>query len=258
MRPIVFLHLPKTAGQSVRMFLNASFPKRLLFPGQLDSHLALYSVSDLRQYSIFAGHFSWAMLDCLGEQTLFFTILREPDQRILSFYRYLRRQAESLPKEQLALPQNSGIRFAFESKLEDWLEPADPGMRAFNLGHIDNYYTYYFATRVMNGRNLIRDTYQEADFFVTEHVMQAAVRNLRDRVRVLTMERLEETLFQLLSAEDGFVERKLNWVNRSPDEARAAMTTSDLVGTISGNRARAEELLHMRTQFDRKLYEVVT
>lgn len=257
MRPIVFLHLPKTAGQSVRVFLNRSFPKRLMFPGQVDSHLALYSKSDLKQFSIFSGHFSWALLDCLGDDALFFTILRDPAARIISFYRHLRRHAEALSEDQLALPSNQGLRAALTNPMEDWLNPSDPGLRAFTLSHIDNYYTYYFATRVMNGRGLVRDNHPEGDYFTTEQVLNVAIRNLRERVKVFATERLTE-LTGSLSSEEGFVERDLPWINRGSDDPEADPPDSDFLEAMSENPNRARELLFMRTEFDRKLYQVVT
>ena len=251
-RPIVFLHLPKTAGQSVRLFLNRAFPKRLVFPGQTDGHLAMHSRSDLRQYSIFAGHFSWSLLDFLGSEAMVFTILRDPALRIISFYRYLRTQAEALSSEQLKLPHNQGLRAAIDNPFEKFLTLNLPGISQFILSYFDNYYMFYFATRVVNGRSFIRDQHPESDMFASEQVLQVAIRNMRDALRAYNIRRLDD-LVRDLSLEEGFVDVSMPSINRSAD---AASTREDILPKISDNLQLAKEQLYMRSQFDAKIYHI--
>lgn len=251
-RPIVFLHLPKTAGQSVRLFLSRAFPRRLVFPGQTDGHLAMHSRSDLRQYSIFAGHFSWSLLDFLGSEAFVFTILRDPALRIISFYRHLRSQAEALSSEQIKLPHNQGPRAALDYPFEKFLTMNLPGISQFILSYFDNYYMYYFATRVINGRSLIRDQHPESDMFASEQVLQVAIRNMRDAVKAYNIRRLDH-LVSDLSAEEGFVNVSMPSINRSADPTS---TAEDILPKISDNLSLAREQLYIRSQFDTKIYHI--
>jgi hypothetical protein len=76
----------------------------------------------------------------------------------------------------LAVPRNYGIRAALENSFEQYLLLDSPNLRGFILSQFDNYYMYYFATRLINGRGLIRDMYPEGDRFMSEHVMQIAAK----------------------------------------------------------------------------------
>ena len=246
-RPIVFLHLPKTAGQSIRMLLRRSFPKRLMFPGQVDGHLPTYSRSDLRSYSLFAGHFSWALLDCLGDDALFFTVLREPASRIISFYTFLRRQAEAMSPSQLQLPQNQGIAAALRP-LEDYLSPKDdPHLASFILSQFDNYYLYYFATRMCSGRGLVRDLHPPSDYFVTEQVLSSALRNLQS-VQICDFCSLDKVT-AILEKEEGYVPCHLPNVNRDP----SGRSLTD----VSHNIDAAMEIIYRYSEFDVSIYSML-
>jgi hypothetical protein len=220
-----------------------------MFPGQTDAHLAMYSRSDLNQYDIFAGHFSWALLDFLRE-ALVVTILRSPAERIIAFYRYLRRQAESLAPADLAAPQHQGSRAALED-FERFLSAEDPTTGQIMLSYIDNFYMYYFATRVWNGRGFIRDAHPESDYFVSEHVLHVALRNLREhQLRVYCFLDLQHLVHDL-SQEEGFSDFNLPFINSSADPEDRI---DDILLSIAGDARRAKELLYLRSQFDSRIY----
>ena len=52
--------------------------------------ISRYSVDELASYDFFAGHFDWSYFDVLGPDICVFSLLREPHERILSQYFYLR------------------------------------------------------------------------------------------------------------------------------------------------------------------------
>ena len=247
-RPIVFLHIPKTAGQSVRLFLSNAFPKRLVFPGQTDHHLATMSRSDLERYDIFCGHFSWSLFDFL-QDALVFSILRDPASRVVSFYHYLKRQGLALTPEQLQMPRHSGLRLAATSTLEQFLSTDDPATRGFLLGTLDNVYMYYFGTRVLNGRHLIRDVHPESDTFTTEKLLHNAIRNISDGLRIYDIANLRAMVADL-SAEPGYAEQPVPTANRSADAPGHADRN-----VISENPARTGELLHLLCVYDMKIYQ---
>jgi len=247
-RPIIFLHLPKTAGQSVRIFLQNAFPRRSMFPGQIDHHLAMHSRSDLRQYDLFSGHFSWSALDCLGPDSFVFTVLRDPAERLISFYRFMRRQGAQLAPETRHQPANAGARLASELAFDEYMTTQEPGIQQYLLGTLDNFYMYYFATRVLNGRSLIRDVYPVTDSYATETVLQSAIRNIVESVRVYDFRNMAPMVDDL-SREEGFVHTAFPTVNKA-----AEPSDNVALGQISNDLGRAREAIHMYCCHDQTIY----
>ena len=250
LRPIVFLHVPKTAGQTIRISLKNAFPRRRVFPGQVDAHLSTYSREDLTRFDIFSGHFSWSLLDCLGPDVDYITILRDPVERVLSYYRHLRRLAESLTPDQLDLPQNGGLKLALRQPLEVFLEGVDQASASFVASHFDNFYAYYFGTRCIGGRYLIRDSHAASDVFITEKVVENALRNLDERVRVFNYASLQ-SLAASFSGEEGYRETEIPMSNSSGSFNHARM-----LGSLSSDVGRAREQLHLRCQHDQRVFDM--
>jgi hypothetical protein len=149
---IVFLHIPKTAGQSVHAALANTFGEAAVCPARVNEQLRLMSISELNRYQVFSGHFDWSLLDCLKGPRYVFTILREPMERVLSFYFFLRKQGEQMSAEQRAKPSNSGVRAAYEMSPLEYFTGGPPHLRNFLDDHYDNFYTHYFAGRHYRAR----------------------------------------------------------------------------------------------------------
>ena len=83
---VIFLHIPKTAGQSVHAALVNAFGNEAVCPARVNDQLRRMSITEINRYQVFSGHFDWSLLDCIKGPKYVFTILREPIDRILSFY----------------------------------------------------------------------------------------------------------------------------------------------------------------------------
>lgn len=100
--PILFVHIPKTAGTSMRQMLEDEFGPRLVYPGthylrqlpvwnyRLGSEL-LRSFESLPQHVVLTGHVTAAMADLLPQPYMTATFVREPVQRSLSMLGHLSR-----------------------------------------------------------------------------------------------------------------------------------------------------------------------
>lgn len=107
--PRCFLHVPKSAGTSLRAALEAAFPPGSVAPQGFDTSLfcdfdefdrlaaparAAVVVGDeadaLAGYRIVSGHFSLPTLERVAPRSAVATVLREPRARLLSLYAYLR------------------------------------------------------------------------------------------------------------------------------------------------------------------------
>jgi Sulfotransferase family len=149
--PIVFLHIPKTAGQTVHNSLSRVVKTRRVSPIRVHTQAATPQDQYPAGYSLYSGHLDWSAIDHLPPARFLFTVLRDPAERIASFYFYLRRKAESLDGATLNLPQNIGMNRALTWSPDDYFFGGDTVWQTFIRSHYDNFYCSYFATRRMLG-----------------------------------------------------------------------------------------------------------
>ena len=91
---IIFLHIPKTAGQSIHHELQRLYSDKIA-PVRINSDLDKYSNNELEKFNVFSGHLDWNRLKFLPNPFTF-TILRDPIERICSFYIYLEEKAKRI------------------------------------------------------------------------------------------------------------------------------------------------------------------
>ena len=149
--PIVFLHVPKTAGQTVHNGLARTVRARRVSPIRV--HTQAFNPQDQYPpgYSLYSGHLDWTELTHLPTARFVFTVLRDPAERIASFYFYLQREAAGLDSSTLNLPSNIGLNRALNWSPDDYFFGGDDGWQMFIRSHYDNFYCTYFATRRMLG-----------------------------------------------------------------------------------------------------------
>lgn len=147
--PIVFLHIPKTAGQAIHNNLVAAVggPEQVS-PIRVHTQSADQYPAGYRLYS---GHLDWDHMDQAGPDRFSFTVLRDPAERIASFYFYLQKEARNLPASDLQKNENLGKRRALEWSADDYFFGGDNSWHAFILDHYNNFYCSYFSTRLMRG-----------------------------------------------------------------------------------------------------------
>ena len=160
--PIVFLHIPKTAGQTVHNSLSRVVKTRRVSPVRV--HTQTHCAKDQYPpgYSLYSGHLDWVDIGHLPAARFVFTVLRDPGERIASFYFYLQREAADLDGDALNLPQNIGLKRALDWSPDDYFFGGDDAWQIFVRSHYDNFYSTYFATRRMLGWGAVRGmTHQE-------------------------------------------------------------------------------------------------
>ncbi len=155
---LAFVHLPKTAGQSVHQFLIDRFGKDNICSARVQQQLANIQVAELQQKTVFSGHFDLSLIDMLPGRVFSFTVLRDPMDRLLSFYFYLNAKSQDMTEQQLSQPEHSGLHAARYLSPDEYFCHAEPGMRAFLDDHYDNFYMYFFAGGHYNARRQLHTT----------------------------------------------------------------------------------------------------
>lgn len=85
---VVFIHLRKTGGISLRVMLERLFAKSRRCPVREDE-LHYLSVAEIGQYDFFSGHFSMSSVRFIPRNNIRTVLLfREPTARLISMYRF--------------------------------------------------------------------------------------------------------------------------------------------------------------------------
>ncbi|HEX3430729.1 MAG TPA: sulfotransferase family 2 domain-containing protein [Rhizomicrobium sp.] len=236
---IVFLHIPKTAGQSVHHFLMQLVGKSAVAPARVNPQLYDLSVPELRRYALVSGHFDWALVDCVGEPKFVFTVLRQPTERILSFYFFMRSEAQKLSEAELALPENAGKRAVLRLSCDDYFNGGAPHIRTFLDNHYDNFYMYYFAGRSYDARQRLINR-------PVEKVMQMALDNMATLDGVYTidrLDRLENDIRQALENKDNRVSLSKLHVNRGAGNGADRMAELKALGATEATFERLRSMV---------------
>lgn len=154
---IKFLHVPKTAGTSIRIFLQRFFLSRHVCPATNNGEFLALPPDQRRSYRLFAGHFDWSYLDQIDGECFTFSILRRPQDRLVSYYFYLRSKGAGLDAPSLSLDRYRGFHAALTLSPDAFF--CDGGTREVRK-HLDalfdNFYAYYFAEKSFDARRRVQ------------------------------------------------------------------------------------------------------
>lgn len=188
----VFIHIPKTAGTAFRSVVERNVPigERVQIYRVGNATLA-QAIEDQRhkipRAKIILGHFERRVHDLVGRPVVYFTILRDPVERVLSLYKFLKYDFEKHP---LHAKFNSG-----EVTFADWIS-GRPAM-ASNV-----------MTKMVSG---LATEYEPA----TPAMLPVAIRALHDMAAVGIQERYNESVDVICKA--------LGWEPVYEDRNRSSM-----------------------------------
>ncbi|PWS39188.1 hypothetical protein DFH01_08110 [Falsiroseomonas bella] len=190
---IVFLHIMKTAGNSLRRRLEALVPPGTVRPEQL-GRPAQFPVEHFAPYRLIAGHFSAVDAAHVPGPKRVFTVLREPRERLISLYAYWSRHREEVIAER-GLGQQAIAR---RSTLLGFLRSKAPELN----GTLHNAMTTVLAGDFVyaGGGRYAHRHFPDQPKLSRAELVQRALTNLLSFDYVAFVDRLEEDRPRLMQA----------------------------------------------------------
>jgi hypothetical protein len=96
---------------------------------------------------MFAGHLDWKDLDRVAGPSFTFTVLREPRERVLSYYFFMRAQAVRMAREKPGQVNEIALAALNFSPDDFFCTGGSPSVRLNIDNQLDNHYAHYFARR---------------------------------------------------------------------------------------------------------------
>lgn len=132
---VLFDHLPKCAGTTIGMYLLLHYPQQLVFrtngadPSESIKQFQSLSQGARYRYHLIIGHGANELLDYIHPDTITLTVLRDPVDRIISHYFYVKQKKEHY--------------------LHDWVVSSDVQLEEYvaaeHSTELRNWYTTHFT-----------------------------------------------------------------------------------------------------------------
>ena len=84
--PLIFIHVPKTGGQTVARLVDSQFDRKTIFPYYFYYNFSDKPDKDPKKYSLIRGHIFYSQVRHIQGKKI--TFIREPVQRTLSEHRF--------------------------------------------------------------------------------------------------------------------------------------------------------------------------
>ena len=90
---IYFLHIPKTAGQSLASLIRSAYPQELEISIYTIPEFLKLSRAEINKFKCFTGHFGTGLFELLDRDISCVTMLRNPFERAVSFIHFATKMA---------------------------------------------------------------------------------------------------------------------------------------------------------------------
>lgn len=233
---IIFLHIQKTAGTTLHRIIERYYtPEEIYF---FDAHTYTYeqfsnlSAAERVSIRMLRGHMVFGPHELLPQPTTYFTVLRDPIERVISHYYHVRRDANHCYHDFLV---------SNEMDLKAYVESG------IHRGMSD------FQTRVLAGGKWHNAPYGKCP----EEALEAAKENFRKRFAVVgLMERFDETLLFLRRA---FGWRDIFYVPQNVSRRRPSkheLAPETLEAIVNVNRVDVKLYAYVKERFNQNVRQL--
>lgn len=217
-KPVIFLHIPKTAGSTFRAVLENEYEEEVRFSTKVvDGNLNIdefknLSQSDKNKIELLYGHMKYGLHQQFEQPINYITFLRDPVKRVISNYYYLLRSPFH-PYYEVVKNNNLSLYQYVEQDIN----------KSINNGYIQ------FISNKSE---------------VTEKVYNEVITNIKNTFSVVGV--TEQFDLSLL-----LMKKKLNW-SKAPYYASVNISKNKPQGDFEDQAL--VELINSKNQFDLKLY----
>jgi hypothetical protein len=229
---VIFLHVPRTAGTTLHRIIDRQYDKRAdcWIGRDIPDVRAFRQMNAVRRAEIrmLRGHIPFGVHECIPGSAIYFTVLREPVERVISFYYFVRREPKHYAHRAL-LVKGMTLRRYVESRM--------------------TLMTGNFATYMISGT--WGHTPHEP---CTEKTLALAKRNIAEHFAVVGLtERFDETLL-LLRRRFGWRTLLYRQLNVTPGRpVQASLPVETLAVLREHNQFDLELYAHAKQLFGRQI-----
>ena len=237
-RPLLFVHVPKTAGTSFRSLLREATRGRPFVEMPLREEGRRLASERLGPLDVVVGHVGYPLAAQFPIPPISFTFLRDPVDRAISNFSFLQRHPPSFPG---VAEDEADFVSAAGMTLGGFLRECPEA----SSRHLGNLHVWFLTRDGLSPRGDLR-TLGRAD-------LDQAKRNLRSMDAFGLVERMAESLLVILSA----LRLPVSFLERMPLENRqeARLRTEDLDEAVLGALREACALDIELYGFARELFE---
>lgn len=180
---VFFMHIPKTAGTTLRSTLDRCFDKEDILPDCLQEKFVQYSPKEIEQYKFIRGHFRYSLLKSkVDARPHLITIVRDPVEQYISFFEQWKRKTDLLRKNHTDLADE--IDFFESNNLQSFLKQPTPILEKVFTNNQSKHLAH---------RQGINYTLEESKY--NQIILKDAKELISDSTCIGSLERLQESYY---------------------------------------------------------------
>ena len=108
-KSVIFLHIPKVGGSTISKIIERQYRPRNIFHVRDNSsqkriqncvdEFKVLPVAEKERIKVLMGHMGFGLHNFLPQPSVYFTLLRDPVERVISYYYFILRPQQNIPAD---------------------------------------------------------------------------------------------------------------------------------------------------------------